>query len=95
MVRAGLELWQNRISSPVVKLPGNTASFKYEVKNIALAAKDATNILPKAQISDLLLNLVYRMTSGEAHLIGNFVPSDAVYSSSMTYLGDKRRSYNA
>ena len=26
------------------------------------------------------------MTSGAAHFIGNFVPSDAVYSSSMTYL---------
>ena len=42
--------------------------------------------LPYAQTSDLLLNLLYKITSSAAHLMGNLVPSDAVYSSSITYL---------
>ena len=42
--------------------------------------------LPNAHTSDLLLNFVKSRTSGAAHLTGNLVPSDAVYSSSMTYL---------
>ena len=42
--------------------------------------------LPKDHTSDLLLNLACVMTSGAAHLMGNLVPSDAVYSSSMTNL---------
>ena len=53
---------------------------------LTIQRSDKKTDLPKAQMSDLLLNFVYRMTSGDAHLIGNFVPSDAVYSSSMTYL---------
>ena len=42
--------------------------------------------LPKDHTSDLLLNLACVMTSGAAHLMGNLVPSEAVYSSSMTNL---------
>ena len=37
-------------------------------------------------MSDLLLNLLKLITSGAAHFIGNLVPSDAVYSSSITNL---------
>lgn len=42
--------------------------------------------LPKAQTSDLLLNLLYRRTSGGDHRTGNFDPMELVYSSSRTYL---------
>lgn len=41
---------------------------------------------PKAQTSDLLLNLLNDKTSGDDHLIGNFEPRLDVYSSSMTAL---------
>lgn len=38
--------------------------------------------IPKDHTSDLVENRAYWKTSGAAHLIGNFVPSEAVYSSS-------------
>lgn len=42
--------------------------------------------LPKAQMSDLLLNLLYISTSGGDHRTGNLEPTELVYSSSRTYL---------
>lgn len=42
--------------------------------------------LPKAQMSDLLLNLLYIRTSGGDHRTGNLEPTELVYSSSRTYL---------
>ena len=45
---------------------------------------------PYDQTSDLLLNFACVMTSGAAHLMGNLVPSDAVYSSSMTNLASPK-----
>lgn len=44
------------------------------------------NHLPKAQMSDLLLNLLYIRTSGGDHRTGNLEPTELVYSSSRTYL---------
>lgn len=41
---------------------------------------------PKAQMSDLLLNLLYISTSGGDHRTGNLEPTELVYSSSRTYL---------
>lgn len=41
---------------------------------------------PKAQMSDLLLNLLYMRTSGGDHRTGNLEPTELVYSSSRTYL---------
>ena len=46
--------------------------------------------LPYDHTSDLLLNLACVMTSGAAHFMGNFVPSDAVYSSSTTNLASPK-----
>lgn len=44
------------------------------------------NHSPKAQMSDLLLNLLYIRTSGGDHRTGNLEPTELVYSSSRTYL---------
>ena len=46
---------------------------------------------PNAHTSDLLLNLVYTNTSGGAHLIGNLLPEELVYSSSITCLEKRNK----
>lgn len=47
--------------------------------------------IPKDQMSDLLLNLQYLMTSGADHLTGNLEHWELVYLSSSTNLRSRNR----
>ena len=62
-------------------------TVKQLIKQIMTIPVKSSHIkIPKDQTSDFELNLEKLRTSGAAHFMGNFPPTELVYSSSKTYL---------